>query len=175
MNMVSTYSSQAIWHVIYSKPKQEFRALEHLANQGYDCFLPTLHDGIATESNKCSADQPLFSRYLFVRLDPLSGKWCSIKSTRGVSGLVKFGERFATLPDEVIEALKNGPRTLSREGFTSGERVEIKDGPFGGLEGVYQASDGQARAFILIEMLRQPQKLSFPKELLRRATGRSVE
>ncbi|MDB5824848.1 MAG: Transcription antitermination protein nusG [Herminiimonas sp.] len=174
MNMVSTHSPQAAWHVIYSKPRQEFRALEHLVNQGYDCFLPTLHDDTATESNKCSGDQPLFSRYLFVRLDPLSGKWCSIKNTRGVSGILKFGERFATLPDELVEALKDEPRTLSREVFASGERVEIKDGPFGGLEGVYQASDGQARAFILIEMLSQPQRLSFPKELLCRATGRSV-
>jgi transcriptional antiterminator RfaH len=166
MNGLSPQCMPAAWHLVYSKPKQEFRALEQLENQGYDCFLPTLQSDNAMGLDKSAGNQPLFSRYLFVRLDPMSGKWCSIRNTRGVSGLVKFGDRFATLPDELVEALKEGPRALSHEAFRSGERVGIKDGPFGGLEGVYQAADGQVRAYILIEMLSQPQRLSFPNELV---------
>lgn len=171
MNALSAHSAQLSWHVVYSKPNQEFRALEQLENQGFVCFLPMLHVEKMVGSIKNIGDQPLFSRYLFVRLNPMDGKWSSIRNTRGVSGLVKFGERFATLPDELVEVLKDGPAAWSRDVLQSGDRVAISDGPFGGLEGVYQAADGQVRAYVLIEMLSQPQRLSFPNELVRRATG----
>jgi transcriptional antiterminator RfaH len=171
MNGRSSEFTKVAWHVVYSKPKQEFRALQHLENQGYDCFLPTLRDDNVIGPEKRIGGQPLFSRYLFVRLDPMSGKWSAIRSTRGVSGLVKFGERFATLPDALVDALKDSPRALSADAFQSGERVAIKGGPFGGLEGVYHAADGRARAYILIEMLSQSQRLSFPNEQVQRATG----
>jgi transcriptional antiterminator RfaH len=165
MKALSPDWGQAAWHVVYSKPKQEFRALAHLQNQGYDCFLPTLtaDDVIGAGSGAC---HPLFSRYLFVRFDSMSGKFSAIRSTRGVSGLVKFGERFATLSNELVEALKAGPQVMAHDAFQPGERVALKAGPFCGLEGVYQAADGQARAYILMEMLRQPQRLSFPNALV---------
>lgn len=160
---------QISWYVVYSKPKQEFRALEQLENQGFVCFLPTLHVEKVTGARGSACVQPLFSRYLFIRLDTMAGNWSSIRNTRGVTGLVKFGDRFASLPDEFVDTLKNGPRILLSKGFEVGERVAITEGPFGGLEGVYQAADGEARALILIEMLSQPQRLSFAKDVLRKA------
>jgi transcriptional antiterminator RfaH len=161
--------SQISWYVVYSKPKQEFRALEQLENQGFVCFLPTLHIEKITGARRSVCVQPLFSRYLFIRLDAMAGNWSSIRNTRGVTGLVKFGDCFASLPDEFVDTLKNGPQILLSNGFEVGERVAITEGPFGGLEGVYQAADGEARALILIEMLSQPQRLSFAKDALRKA------
>ncbi len=161
--------AQAAWHVAHTKPRQEFRALEQLTNQGYACYLPTLEVERICRANRTTFAEPLFSRYLFVRLDVMTSNWTAVRSTRGVSGLLQFGGRFATISDECIIALRTAPQIRLREIFTPGQRVTVTTGPFTGLEGTYQTADGDARAMIMIEMMNQPQKLSFAMETLRKA------
>lgn len=157
------------WYVIMTKPKQEFRALEQLQNQGYICFVPTL----SVETIRCGKLQrwvePLFSRYLFIQLYTDSGNWAPIRSTRGVSRIVAFGNRFATLPDACVDALRSRSHVMQAHRFEPGERVTVTDGPFAGLEGIYQAPDGEARAMVLMELMSQPQKLRFAVETLCKA------
>jgi transcriptional antiterminator RfaH len=161
----------ADWYVVQTKPKQEFRALEQLQNQHYHCFLPTLQIKKIRRGKLTVETEPLFSRYLFIRLDSVTTDWSPIRSTRGVSNLVAFGGRFATLPHAYIAALQNGPPNYVPQNlFDPGEPVTINDGPFAGFEGLYQLPDGEARAFVLIELMRQPQKLSFALETLRKAS-----
>jgi transcriptional antiterminator RfaH len=161
---------QAEWYVVQTKPKQEFRALEQLQNQNYDCFLPTLQINKIRRGKLVTDTEPLFSRYLFIRLDTVTVNWNPIRSTRGVSNLVAFGGRFATLPGTYIEALQSAPESLPPDLFEPGDQVTITDGPFAGWEGLYQLPDGEARAFVLIELMRQPQKLSFALETLRKTS-----
>jgi transcriptional antiterminator RfaH len=164
-----TALEQAPWYVVHTKPRKEFRALEQLTNQHYECFLPTLqvqkiHRGVLE-----ACVEPLFARYLFVRMDPFYGNdLAPIRSTRGVDKLVSFGGRFAMLPDICVEALRNVPQTTPHCLFQSGDSVSITSGPFAGLEGIYQAFDGEARALILIELVGQPQKLMFAVDKLRK-------
>ncbi len=162
------------WYVIHSKPRQEQRALDNLQRQGFECYLPTvtverIRQGVVSE-----VVEALFPRYLFIRLGNAldTGKgWGSIRSTQGVSRLVVFGGEAAKAPDHLIETLqameseRNGqPRRL----FTHGESVQVKSGPFAGLEGVYQMADGEARAFILIELISKQVKLPVKPEELRK-------
>jgi transcriptional antiterminator RfaH len=160
---------RASWHLVQAKPRQEFRALEHLENQGYACFLPTLHMEKIVRGKLETSVEPLFSRYLFVRLSMDDCNWSPIRSTRGVSKLVAFGGRFATLPDACVEALREAQSSIPQRLFQSGERVTITHGPFSGLEGIYQMSDGEARALVLIELMNQPQKLKVAVEALQKA------
>src|SRR5690606_17696017 len=116
----------------HTRPRQEFRACRQLENQGYACFLPTCEIAVSAHAKRRQA--PLFSRYMLIRLNAVRGNWDPIRSTRGVDNLVRFGERFATLPDECVEALRCARRLAPR--FRSGETVTIVDGPFAGLEGI---------------------------------------
>jgi transcriptional antiterminator RfaH len=68
-----------------------------------------------------------------------------------------------------MEALRQAPQAPCRPVFEPGERIAIKSGPFAGLEGLYQLSEGDARAMVLIELMNQPQKLMFAVEMLRKA------
>lgn len=163
------YGSQTHWYVVQTKPHQEFRALEHLRNQNYDCYLPTLQVTKPRRGKKMSVIEPMFSRYLFIRLDNVNTDWSPIRNTRGVSNMVAFGERFATLPDDYVSALKSISQPVSTNMLAAGDRVTITAGPFAGLHGLYQLPDGEARAFILIELMRQPQKISFAFNDLRQA------
>ena len=162
------------WYVIHSKPRQEQRALDNLVRQGFECYLPTVAVERLRRGQVSRVVEALFPRYLFIRLgDALdSGKgWGSIRSTQGVSRLVTFGGEAAKAPDHLIETLqavedeRNGE---TRRLFTTGEAVQIKSGPFAGLEGVYQMADGEARAFILIELISKQVKLPVKPEELRK-------
>jgi transcriptional antiterminator RfaH len=165
----SGVSDSAQWYVVLTKPKHEFRALQQLENQNYQCFLPTIILQKIARGRLIAITEPLFSRYLFIRLDTATSAWSPIRSTRGVSGLVAFGTRFATLEDSCIEALQQRARVHAKAYFSAGETVEITEGPFAGLDGLYQIPDGETRALVLIEMMHQPQKLSFSIASLRKA------
>lgn len=159
------------WYVVYTKRGQEFRALEQLQNQNYACFLPTLQIERTRGSGKRETTlEPLFSRYLFIQLNSVTANLTRIRSTRGVSRLVTFGDRPATLPAELVDALQQGPRIAEQSRFHPGERVAINSGPFAGLEGIYQEPDGDARALILVELMSQPRKLKLAAEMLSKAT-----
>lgn len=157
------------WYVIQTKPRQEFRALEQLQNQGFTCFLPTLQQERIRRGKRTTAVEPLFARYLFIQLDTVSSNWSPIRSTRGVSNLVAFGGRFATLPDAWVEALQSAANPVQRRLFEHGERVAIAAGPFAGLEGIYQMPDGQARALVLVELMGQSHRLALGVDKLRKA------
>ncbi|RJG05826.1 transcription/translation regulatory transformer protein RfaH [Noviherbaspirillum cavernae] len=159
---------QACWHVVRTKPRQEFRALEQLQNQRYHCFLPIIKVEKIRRGKLETCIEPLFSRYLFIHLDRVTCNWSPIRSTRGVSELVAFGGRFATLPQACVEVLQSSPAPICEYRFQHGERVAITSGPFVGLEGIYQLSDGEARALVLIELMSQPQRLKFAVEMLRK-------
>jgi transcriptional antiterminator RfaH len=162
-------SSSAAWYVIQTKSRQELRALEQLENQGYTCFLPTLTVEKIRRGRRGLAAEPLFSRYLFIALDTVASNWAPLRSTRGVSKLVAFGGRFATVPDTVIDVLRQERLREAVPLFEQGEKVAITSGPFAGLEGIYQMADGDARALVLMELIGQPHKLVFDIELLRKA------
>jgi transcriptional antiterminator RfaH len=72
------------------------------------------------------------------------------------------------MPDACIELLRTGGQEVHQRLFHPGERVAITSGPFAGLEGVYQMTDGDARALVLIELMSQPHKLKFALEMLRK-------
>jgi transcriptional antiterminator RfaH len=158
------------WYVVQTKPKQEFRALEQLQNQGYDCFLPTLKAEKLRRGKPQIVIEPLFARYLFVRLDTVTSNWAPLRSTRGVSNLLAFGGRFATVSDYLVDGLRSeAERRQHVPLFELGEKVIVASGPFAGLEGVYRMTDGEARALVLIELLCRPQQVMLGIHVLRKA------
>lgn len=161
--------SSSKWYVIQTKPRQEFRAFEQLENQAYTCFLPTLSVQKIRRDKLEVTVEPLFSRYLFIRLNTVDSNWSALRSTRGVSRLIAFGGELPTVPDECIDALRQAPTEQQVPLFQPGERVRIATGALAGLEGIYQMADGEARAMVLIELLCQPQKIKLGLELLRKA------
>ena len=92
-----------------------------------------------------------------------------IRSAWGVSRMVQFGERFAWLPDEAIAAMRTLQSTV-RPLFLPGDRLDVTDGPFRGLEAVYAEPDGEARVVVLMNLLGRLQRLSLPATSLSTAT-----
>ena len=66
--------------------------------------------------------------------------------------------------------LRQRERSLPTEAmFHSGESVVIADGPFAGIEAIYQTADAERRAFILLEILSKPVSMHIDAGRLRKA------
>ncbi len=161
------------WYVIHTKPRQEWRALLNLEQQGYECYLPVFATEKLRQRVLTVVDEPLFPRYLFIRLDTSeSGKsWGPIRSSKGVSRLVTFGTEPAKVDEKLIETLRAQGRTTVDQPqrlFSPGERLLVTDGLFAGIEAVYQMSDGESRVMVLIELLSKPTQLRIEPTSLRK-------
>lgn len=158
------------WYAIHSKPRQEERALENLQRQGFEAWLPMLTVEKVLRSKLVQVVEPMFSRYLFIRLDTEQTNWSPIRSTLGVSKLVSFGNRPAVVADELIEALQQLPEQAPQRLIQPGQQVKIVSGPLRGLEGIYQQADGELRAMVLIELLNKQHRIVTDMQDLRPAT-----
>jgi len=158
------------WYAIHSKPRQEERALENLQRQGFEAWLPLMEVEKVLRSKLMHVIEPMFSRYLFIRLDTEQTNWSPIRSTLGVSKLVSFGNRPAVVSDDLIVALKNLPKQETQRLIQPGQQVKIVSGPLRGLEGIYQQSDGEMRAMVLIELLNKQHRIVTDMQDLRPAT-----
>jgi transcriptional antiterminator RfaH len=146
------------WYLVHTKPRQEKCALENLQRQGFQCYLPTLPSEKLRQGMLMVMDEPLFPRYLFIRLghEDSAPSWSPIRSTKGVSRLVSFGVEPAKLADSLVESLRAqeaAVQAVPERLFKPGERIRLTEPPFADIEGIYQMADGERRVMVLIELL----------------------
>ncbi|MBT8097920.1 MAG: transcription/translation regulatory transformer protein RfaH [Gammaproteobacteria bacterium] len=142
------------WYLIYSKSRQEKTAFCNLSRQGFTVYFPQIRRTSA--SRKEGAIEPMFPRYLFIQLDDDGENWSTLRSTIGVSAIVRFGEYLARVPDSLIAALRGleneqGIRELYEPAFQPGDHVRIADGALKGYEAVFEARAGNERVRLLLE------------------------
>ena len=81
-----------------------------------------------------------------------------------------FGARAAKVDDTLVDLLRQRERALPAEAmFHHGDSVVITDGPFAGIEAIYQTSEAERRAFILLEILAKPVSMQIDAGRLRKA------
>jgi len=102
----------------------------------------------------------MFSRYLFLRTTSSMEDLSVVRSTLGVSQLVRFGTVPAKVPHAWVEAMKLQP-SVQESLLKSGDKVLIAEGMLKGLEAVYMQSDGELRAMVLIDLLSKPHLISY--------------
>jgi len=146
------------WYLVYSKPQQEVRALHHLGRQGFETFLPRLRVQARRAGRFVERVEPMFPRYLFTRLDADTDDWAPIRSTLGVSSLVRFGDRPAVVPADLVESLRAAAdhtgliADLVPAPVEAGNRVRVVDGLLQGYEGIVEARSGRERVMILLDV-----------------------
>ena len=149
------------WFLIYTKPHQEERAKENLENQGNEAFLPM----IASEKTKQPQSfslKPMFPRYLFTKFIVENNNWTHIKSTRGVSHIVVFGENLTKVPNSVIDYLKSKvddndvlKLQTTRKTFQKGDELVIKQGVFQGKDATFSSMRGKERVRVLLSLMNR--------------------
>ena len=162
--MVAQMTSEMQWFLLQTKVKQEQRAVENLERQAVVCFCPMIHVEKISRGKRINVLEALFPGYLFVHVGEASASATSIRSTRGVSNFVSSGGAPIKVPSDLIDQLKDRASVQKDQIMSSlpkaGEKMNIMDGPFRGLNAVFYQSDGNNRALLLVTMLNQQVKAS---------------
>lgn len=157
--------NQAPWYVIYTKPREEQRAVDNLRNQGYTCFLSTCIVESSKNNILVQKTTPLFPRYIFIQMQVGTSNWSPLRSTKGVAKVVEFGGQPARMPTELMRFLQSESPLLKAQ-FQANEVVRITSGAFAGYEGVFQkivtTENAEVRAMVLLEFLSKKHKVNMP-------------
>ena len=161
------------WYLVYTKPRQEDKAWWNLDRQQFRCYLPYVRTRRRRQGRYETVTEPMFPRYLFIRLAAGVEDWSPIRSTLGVSHLVRFGMWPARVPDSLVETIRRRARDgfcdLCPEPLKTGEKVRVLDGPFRGYEGIFRTPRGEERAMILLDVAGQYTTLLISQHQLERA------
>ena len=158
------------WCAIHTHARAEDKAAHHLRRQGFTVFLPKYLKQRKHARRIDWVKAPLFSRYLFVAVDPMVTPWRAILSTVGVADMIRFGDRPAEVPSAIIDEIRarqdeRGLVTQHTGGtLTKGDRVQIIAGPFNELDGLFECTDDDKRTTILLSLMGRQVRVRVPTE-----------
>jgi transcription antitermination factor NusG len=143
------------WYVARTKPLKEQEGAATLASLGAETYVPLLRR-VSRRAGRRELG-PMFSGYLFARLDVSSDQWLMARSAPGIAYFLGNDSGPTPLPDGFIPSLRERVETTNKSGgpprFQPGQPVMITHGPFQYLEALFDrtlTSDGRARVLVQI-------------------------
>lgn len=164
------------WYLAYTKPRNEQIAGAQLARQGYAIYVPKYRALKRTPQGMVAHHSPLFPRYVFFRPGHAAQSIAPVRSTVGVSHIVRFGITPATVSDGLVSALRafeqqrEAASLLDLSVLRAGRRVAVCAGPLKGLEGLVSAKAG-TRVTVLLDVLGRQTRVSLPEHQLEPLAG----
>lgn len=160
------------WFAVMTKPRAEAEAHLCLTRQGFETLFPRIRRTVRAASGMVIRTESLFPRYVFIHSDPSLQSLAPVRSTRGVTTIVRFGGEPACVPDTVIDQIRS--RIDVHDGFVRlavpelapGTKVRINEGPFSGLDAIFASAYGEDRVRLLLTMLGSEREVVLPRSIL---------
>ena len=150
--------SSVAWFCLRSQPKHEHIAAGHLRQiEGVEVFNPRIRFTRPTRVGPATVTESMFPNYLFARFD-----WQNLLNrvnySPGVSGVVHFGDKWPTVPEQAIEEIRKiiGTQELHiiPNEVSAGDEISVAGGVFHGLEAIVtQVMPGKQRVMVLMDFL----------------------
>lgn len=172
------------WYILRIQSRLEQRAEDALKESGYDVYCPRvkvvklpaikkkLPFNRKFEAKKIAKEDeyktsPLYPGYTFARQSDELGVIGMLQDNHGIKrtgvlGIIRFGERLATVSDEIIDDLKYIVESgllneysgdSPKHNFKVGQMVQYKAGPLAGSRGVVEHVDKSNKIRVLTELL----------------------
>lgn len=148
----------AHWFCLKAQTKREHIAADHLRQiPGTTVFLPRVRFQRKTVRGLVWFTEALFPGYVFARFD-FQQQFRQVNHASGVRGIVHFGERWPTIPDETIAELQLALGTENictiNDPLAVGEEIEVASGAFRGLKAVVsRVMPARERVLVLLDFL----------------------
>jgi transcription antitermination factor NusG len=163
-SQVTIDQSDICWFAVWTRSRQEKVAAAMLGTLGVQHFLPLKSEVRQWSDRKQIISVPLFSGYLFVRMNPRNDSRLQVLKTPGIAGFVGNNMGPLPIPDQQIEDIR---RVLSLQVdcivlplLEEGDLVRVVRGPLAGVEGRILQSNSTTRLLISIEMIHQTLSVS---------------
>ena len=150
-----------IWYLAYTKPRQEEIARVNLDQQGFESYLPLYKKFKKTEQGPVSIFEPMFPRYIFFRPGKVGQSISSVRSTKGITTVVRFGFEPAVIDDELLRRIRlleedrNHATLQDISQLKPGQTVRLQHTALQGVEGLVQSVSSK-RVAVLLEILGRP-------------------
>lgn len=158
------------WYAVHVRSNQEMNTAAFLADRDVTHFLPTYRVRSRRRDRAVTLVKPLFTGYLFVKLEPHSSKRIQVLKAPGTVRIVGFGGSLTPIPDSTIESLKilvgeGGDVIRPHPLVRVGSRVRVTSGAFRGALGtLHETSDKSPRLVVEIEFLGRAVAVPISKE-----------
>ena len=149
------------WLVAYTKPRLELVALQNLELQNFEAYLPRYKKFKNTEAGPVPVFEPMFPRYILFRPSKPEQSIETVRSTKGISHVVRFGFEPGVVSSSMVATLKefeasqNQATLQEMSNFKAGQKVKLKHVALGALEGLVQSVSSK-RVAVLLEILGRP-------------------
>jgi transcription antitermination factor NusG len=147
--------SQPGWYAVYTRANHENQVSKQLLLRSVEHFLPSYDSVRCWKDRKVRLQLPLFPGYVFVRI-PLFDQM-HVLQVPGVVRLVGFNAGPTELPEEEIDAMRNGLRggvcAQPHPYLVVGRRVRVVCGPLAGLKGIVLKKKNSTRVVITLEVI----------------------
>jgi transcriptional antiterminator RfaH len=150
------------WYILQSKANKEEFVLHQLNIRNIDAYYPYLNAKPVNPRSK--KIKPYFPGYLFINANLDLIGTSMLKWLPGTLGLVTFGNELASVPEDVIQPIRQHVDRLNHDhskhykGFMPGDTVMIQSGPFAGYQAIFDSYlPGHERVQVLLQMLRDRQ------------------
>ncbi|HKV29159.1 MAG TPA: UpxY family transcription antiterminator [Candidatus Acidoferrales bacterium] len=145
------------WYVAQTCARHEKRVAEQLESRNIEKFLPLYETISRWKDRRVRLHLPIFDGYIFVRL-PLRER-LRVLELPSVVNLIAFGGLPVALPDDEMDALRNGLTNQLRAEphpyLTTGRRVRMRSGPLAGLTGIILRKKGCFRLVLSVALIQR--------------------
>jgi transcription antitermination factor NusG len=167
-NSLGTDASDPRWFAVWTRSRQEKMAATMLGTLGVQHFLPLRPELRQWSDRKQTVHLPLFSGYLFVRMDPDKDSRLQVLKTPGIAGFVGNNAGPLPIPDRQIEDIR---KVLTERVectvlpiLEEGACVRVVRGPLAGVEGRLLQGNSTSRLLISIEMIHKSLAVSVSRQ-----------
>ena len=159
-------ASDCAWHVLHTSSRQEKILSETLSAMGVCHFLPLVKQTRYYGKRKADVEMPLFPSYVFLfgRLDEVY----QADRTRRVARIIPVPDQ-----QQLDRELRNLHLALSKNAVLDrypllkpGVRVEVRYGPFRGLQGMIEDRSRADRLYLKVQMLGTAARMQIDAALL---------
>lgn len=153
------YDPEFRWYAVWTRSRQEKVASAMLSTLGVQHYLPLKSELRQWSDRKQMVEMPIFSGYLFVRINLLRDSRLQVLKSPGVVAFVGNQTGPLPIPDHEIEHIQTV--LAARVAYSlcpslnKGDRVRVVQGALAGVEGILVSGNSPSRLLVSIEMIRQ--------------------
>lgn len=155
------------WYALYTKPNSERQVAEALRGHSIETYLPTVQ--VWRARRRRSEEEPLFSCYIFARVDVEATGISIVTWMPGLRYIVSCDGVPTPVPDGLVAYIRRRMEEVAAQVPTRlrlGDRVRIVYGPMKDLEAVFESHSGHERAQVLAQVLGRLAHCEVPTEWL---------
>ncbi len=152
-------AAEPLWFAVQTRARHEKWIEAELGRKGITAYVPTTQETHRWSDRNKVVELPLFSCYVFVKLQVAASSRLEVMKTPGVFRFVSVNGAPAPIPYDQIESLQkvlNSKVSVAACDYLKpGQRVRIRGGSLDGIEGTLVGNRGEHKLILSVELIHQ--------------------